>query len=76
MPCVICSVLLFAQPFTTVTKVYSSAGEPCCAECITPVFDKVWSRQSSAKRDVKGTIEDHNLEILLVPPQNLVSDLS
>ena len=29
------------------TKVYASNGEPCCAECITPVFDETWSPRSS-----------------------------
>ena len=29
------------------TKVYASNGEPCCAECITPVFNETWSPRSS-----------------------------
>lgn len=36
------------QPFLAMSKVYASGGEPCCAECVTPVFDETWSPRSSS----------------------------
>ncbi len=26
-----------------------SGGEPCCAECVTPVFNEAWSPRASVK---------------------------
>ena len=37
------------QVFGTITKVYSTGGEPCCAECVTPVFNEAWSPRGSGK---------------------------
>ena len=37
---------VFLQGLSTISKVYASSGEPCCAECITPVFDETWSPRS------------------------------
>ena len=34
------------QKFNLLTKVYASNGEPCCASCITPVFNEMWSSTS------------------------------
>lgn len=28
---------------------YATGGEPCCAECVTPVFNEAWSSRGSAK---------------------------
>lgn len=34
------------QRFANIFKVYASNGEPCCASCITPVFNEMWSASS------------------------------
>ena len=37
------------QAFGPITKVYATGGEPCCAECVTPVFNEAWSSRTSFK---------------------------
>ncbi len=37
------------QAFGPITKVYVTGGEPCCAECVTPVFNEAWSSRASLK---------------------------
>jgi len=41
--------LCLIQGFGTINKVYASGGEPCCAECVTPVFSEAWSPRASVK---------------------------
>lgn len=41
--------------FGAVAKVYScGGGEPCCAECVTPVFDETWSPHSGGHTHTPG----------------------
>ena len=37
------------QVFGSIGKVYATGGEPCCAECVTPVFNDAWSPRASIK---------------------------
>lgn len=44
------TVYFSTQPFATLSKVYACSGEPCCAKCVTPVFDETWTPHSSPTR--------------------------
>lgn len=45
--CLKCSIC--KKAFRLITKVYATGGEPCCAECVTPVFSEAWSPRGSVK---------------------------
>lgn len=52
-------------------KVYAAGGEPCCAECITPVFDATWSPRASSNFADK-TPDDRKVvdTVHLITPSN------
>ena len=43
------------QSFPKWSKIYASDGEPCCAECISPVFDESWGPKSTEQKDAKAS---------------------
>lgn len=50
------------QVFGTISKVYASSGEPCCAECVTPVFNDAWNPRASVKTRPSLPLSAHQEE--------------
>ena len=42
---------------------YASGGEPCCAECVTPVFSEAWSPRVSVKNKLPTHQEEAQDEV-------------
>lgn len=54
--------------FRKLSKIYASGSEPCCAECVAPVFGSAWNEVN------KGEGADHVLPIPASKVERALSD--